>query len=153
MQNIQLYLDLTFFTLLGLMMFMALWITFERLFFFKRINIESYAHIELLNIDITKNLTTLSTIGANAPYVGLLGTVIGILITFYEIGMNDSLETAVIMTGLALALKLTAAGIAVAIPALMFYNGLLRKVEELQAKYRVYQDLSPKNKDQGQGLN
>lgn len=144
MQNIQLYLDLTFFTILGLMMFIALWITFERLFLFKRINIESYAHIELLNIDITKNLTTLSTIGANAPYVGLLGTVIGILITFYEIGMNDSLETAVIMTGLALALKLTAAGIAVAIPALMFYNGLLRKVEELQAKYRVYQDLSTK---------
>ncbi|UQB42962.1 TonB-system energizer ExbB [Thiomicrospira microaerophila] len=149
MDNIQLYLDLTFFTILGLMMFIALWITFERLFLFKRINIESYAHIELLNIDITKNLTTLSTIGANAPYVGLLGTVIGILITFYEIGMNDSLETSVIMTGLALALKLTAAGIAVAIPALMFYNGLLRKVEELQAKYRVYQDLSP----QAQTLN
>ncbi|SFR60005.1 TonB-system energizer ExbB [Thiomicrospira sp. ALE5] len=149
MNNIHLYLDLTFFTILGLMMFIALWITFERLFLFKRINIESYAHIELLNIDITKNLTTLSTIGANAPYVGLLGTVIGILITFYEIGMNDSLETSVIMTGLALALKLTAAGIAVAIPALMFYNGLLRKVEELQAKYRVYQDLSP----QAQTLN
>jgi biopolymer transport protein ExbB len=144
MENIQLYLDLTFFSILGLMMFIALWITFERLFLFKRINIEDYAHIELLNIDITRNLTTLSTIGANAPYVGLLGTVIGILITFYEIGMNDSLETSVIMTGLALALKLTAAGIAVAIPALIFYNGLLRKVEELQAKYRVYQDLSPK---------
>ncbi|AEG31221.1 TonB-system energizer ExbB [Thiomicrospira cyclica] len=144
MQNIQLYLDLIFFTILGAMMFIALWITFERLFLFKRIDVKSYQHIELLNIDITKNLTTLSTIGANAPYVGLLGTVIGILITFYEIGMNDSLETAVIMTGLALALKLTAAGIAVAIPALMFYNGLLRKVEELQAKYRVYQDLSTK---------
>jgi biopolymer transport protein ExbB len=144
MHNIQLYLDLTFFTILGLMMFIALWITFERLFLFKRIQIESYPHIELLTIDITRNLTTLSTIGANAPYVGLLGTVIGILITFYEIGMNDSLETSVIMTGLALALKLTAAGIAVAIPSLMFYNGLLRKVEELQAKYRVYQDLSTK---------
>jgi len=147
MQNIQLYLDITFFAILGTMMFIALWITFERLFFFKRIDIKNYHHIELLTIDITKNLTTLSTIGANAPYVGLLGTVIGILITFYEIGLNDSLETAVIMTGLALALKLTAAGIAVAIPALMFYNGLLRKVEELQATYRVHKDLSAQTKD------
>lgn len=128
-------------------MFIALWITFERLFFFKRIDIKNYHHIELLTIDITKNLTSLATIGSNAPYVGLLGTVIGILITFYEIGLNDSLETSVIMTGLALALKLTAAGIAVAIPALIFYNGLLRKVEELQATYRVHQDLSAQTKD------
>lgn len=147
MQNIQLYLDITFFAILGTMMFIALWITFERLFFFKRIDIKNYHHIELLTIDITKNLTSLATIGSNAPYVGLLGTVIGILITFYEIGLNDSLETSVIMTGLALALKLTAAGIAVAIPALIFYNGLLRKVEELQATYRVHQDLSAQTKD------
>lgn len=141
MHNIQLYLDLTFFSILGLMGFIALWITFERLFLFRRLDVKTFDHIEALNIHATKNLTTLSTIGANAPYVGLLGTVIGILITFYEIGKNDSLETAVIMTGLALALKLTAAGIAVAIPALMSYNGLLRKVEELQARYRIYQDL------------
>lgn len=139
MQSIHLYLDITFFSILGLMGFLAIWITLERLFLYRRIDVKAFAHIELLNIEITKNLTTLSTIGANAPYVGLLGTVIGILITFYEIGQQDSLETSVIMTGLALALKLTAAGIAVAIPALMAYNGLLRRVDVLQAHYKVYQ--------------
>lgn len=140
MQNIHLYLDITFFSILGLMGFLAIWITLERLFLYRRLDVKAFKHIELLNIEITKNLTTLSTIGANAPYVGLLGTVIGILITFYEIGQQDSLETSVIMTGLALALKLTAAGIAVAIPALMAYNGLLRRVDVLQAHYKVHQD-------------
>ncbi|WP_029935376.1 TonB-system energizer ExbB [Thiomicrospira pelophila] len=140
MQNIHLYLDITFFSILGLMGFLAIWITLERLFLYRRLDVKAFNHIELLNIEITKNLTTLSTIGANAPYVGLLGTVIGILITFYEIGQQDSLETSVIMTGLALALKLTAAGIAVAIPALMAYNGLLRRVDVLQAHYKVHQD-------------
>lgn len=140
MQNIHLYLDLTFFSILGLMGFLAIWITFERLFLYRRLNVKTFSHIEQMNIEITKNLTTLSTIGANAPYVGLLGTVIGILITFYEIGQQASLETSVIMTGLALALKLTAAGIAVAIPALMAYNGLLRRVEVLQAHYKIHQD-------------
>lgn len=143
MQQYQLYLDVTVFGLLGLMGFIALWITLERLFFFRRIQTNDYPHIELLNIDLTKHLTTLSTIGANAPYVGLLGTVIGILITFYEIGQNDNLETATIMTGLALALKATAAGIGVAIPCIMAYNGLLRRVDVLQSQYRAHQDMNP----------
>ncbi|MDY0136040.1 MAG: TonB-system energizer ExbB [Thiomicrospira sp.] len=143
MQDIQLYLDITVFGLLGLMGFIALWITLERLFFYRRAQPQSYQHIELLNVELTKNLTTLSTIGANAPYVGLLGTVIGILMTFYEIGQNDNLETATIMTGLALALKATAAGIGVAIPSIMAYNGLLRKVEVIQAQFRAYQDMRP----------
>lgn len=143
MQQYQLYLDVTVFGLLGLMGFIALWITLERLFFYRRIETHIYPHIELLNIDLTKHLTTLSTIGANAPYVGLLGTVVGILITFYEIGQNDNLETATIMTGLALALKATAAGIAVAIPSIMAYNGLLRKVDVLQSKYRANKDMNP----------
>ncbi len=143
MQQYQLYLDVTVFGLLGLMGFIALWITLERLFFYRRVETQIYPHIELLNIDLTKHLTTLSTIGANAPYVGLLGTVVGILITFYEIGQNDNLETATIMTGLALALKATAAGIAVAIPSIMAYNGLLRRVDVLQSKYRAHQDMNP----------
>lgn len=139
MQQIQFYLDVTVFGLLGLMGFIALWVTLERLFFYRKINPADYNHIELINIDLTKNLTTLSTIGANAPYVGLLGTVIGILITFYEIGQNDNLETATIMTGLALALKATAAGIGVAIPCIMAYNGLLRKVEVIKGRYKAQQ--------------
>jgi len=128
---------------LGLMGFIALWMTLERLFFYKSLQLEQFSHAEYLNIALTKNLTTLATIGANAPYVGLLGTVIGILITFYELGQQHNLDTSAIMTGLALALKATAAGIAVAIPSIIAYNGLNRKVEVFNAQYRAKVSLKP----------
>ncbi len=137
MELLKAYLDITVFGLLGLMGFIALWITFERLFFYKDLALQQFDHAEHLNIALTKNLTTLATIGANAPYVGLLGTVVGILITFYELGQDHNLDTGAIMTGLALALKATAAGIAVAIPCIMAYNGLNRKVDVFNAIYRA----------------
>ena len=63
-------------------------------------------------------------------YVGLLGTVIGILLTFYQIGQaGGDVDAGAIMMHLSLALKATALGILVAIPSMMFYNGLGRKVE------------------------
>ncbi|VAW48420.1 Ferric siderophore transport system, biopolymer transport protein ExbB [hydrothermal vent metagenome] len=139
MDILKTYLDITVFGLLGLMGFIALWITLERLFFYKNLQIQQFSHHEHLNIALTKNLTTLATIGANAPYVGLLGTVVGILITFYELGQDHNLDTGAIMTGLALALKATAAGIAVAIPCIMAYNGLNRKVDVFNALYRADQ--------------
>ena len=93
-----------------------------------------------LNVALTRNLTWISTIGSNAPYVGLLGTVFGILITFYDIGQSSNIEPAAIMTGLALALKATAAGLLVAIPSIMIYNGLLRRVEVITANWKTSQD-------------
>jgi len=137
MEFLKTYLDLAIFSTLGLMAFLALWITIERLLFYKSLQIDHFSHSEHLNIALTKNLTTLSTIGANAPYVGLLGTVAGILITFYELGQQQTIDTGSIMTGLALALKATAAGIAVAIPCIMTYNGLNRRVDVFNALYRT----------------
>jgi biopolymer transport protein ExbB len=137
MELLKTYLDISVFGILGLMGFIALWITLERLFFYRQLSLADFSHAEHINIALTKNLTTLSTIGANAPYIGLLGTVLGILITFYELGQQQSIDTGAIMTGLALALKATAAGIALAIPSIMAYNGLLRKVDVLNAQYRA----------------
>ena len=139
MELVKTYLDFVIFGILGFMGFLALWVTLERLFFYRSVELQQYPHPELLNIALTRHLTTLSIIGANAPFVGLLGTVIGILITFYEVGQNQSIDTGSIMTGLALALKATAAGIALAIPAIMAYNGLLRKVDVLNAEYQAIQ--------------
>ncbi len=139
MEFFKLYLDHTIFGLLGLMGFIALWITLERLFFYRSVKQTDYQCSEELNIAITRHLTTLSIIGANAPFVGLLGTVIGILITFYDVGQNQSIDTSSIMIGLALALKATAAGIAIAIPTIMAYNGLLRKVDVIMTRYKIEQ--------------
>ena len=80
---------------------------------------------------MTSNLTLISTIASNAPYIGLFGTVCGIMITFYKISQNSTLDTNSVMLGLALALKATAIGIVVAILATVIYNLLARKVEVL----------------------
>ncbi len=111
----------------------ALWLFIERMMFYKSIRLEEYDNKELLEIDLTDNLSALSTIGANAPYVGLIGTILGIMITFYSLGEVGSVDTKKVMTGLALALKATAFGIIVAIPAIIFYSTAMRKVERLSA--------------------
>lgn len=139
------YLDLTIFATLGLMAFLATWFTIERLLFYRKLTVSDYAHIDLLSVEATKNLTVISTVGANAPYVGLLGTVLGILVTFYDMGMTADIDTSQIMVNLALALKATAGGIALAIPSIMAYNGLMRKVEVFQSQYRAFQELNSKS--------
>lgn len=118
--------DYVIFGILGLMGFVALWLTIERMLFLKRYRPRDYASEEERGIALTKNFTTLYIIYSNAPYVGLLGTVIGIMLTFYDMGSTGAIDAGRIMTGLSLALKATALGLAVAIPTLISYNGLQR---------------------------
>ena len=118
--------DYVIFGILGLMGFVALWLTIERMHFLKRYRPADYASEEERGIALTKNFTTLYIIYSNAPYVGLLGTVIGIMLTFYDMGSTGAIDAGRIMTGLSLALKATALGLAVAIPTLISYNGLQR---------------------------
>ncbi len=135
-------LDYFVFGTLGFMSFILLWFVLERYFFYARFSVENYRDQHTLDVDLTRRLTTISTIGSNAPYIGLLGTVIGILITFWEIGQSGNISPSEIMIGLALALKATAAGLFVAIPAVTFYNGLLRKVDVLKARWNSANNVS-----------
>lgn len=123
------HLDLIIFIVLGLMSTIMLWKTIERFWFLSRINLRDYDDIHLLDNALEQGLNPIYTVGANAPYVGLLGTVLGILITFYDMGQaGGDIDAGQIMVGLALALKATALGILVAIPSVMFYNILSHKV-------------------------
>ena len=79
----------------------------------------------------------IASVGSNAPYIGLLGTVLGIMLTFYNMGQDAAMDTGRIMTGLALALKSTAAGLIVALVAVVLYNALLRKVRVLMLKWEI----------------
>lgn len=130
------YLDYGVIGVLGLMSFVMLWLVIERYLYFARVDVRSFADRDELEIDLTRNLTTIATIGSNAPYVGLLGTVLGILIAFFDMGRSQAIETSTIMLGLALALKATALGLLVAIPSIVFYNALLRKVEVLKVRWK-----------------
>ena len=135
---LQQYSDYIIIGLLLLMSVFMLEMVIERFIFLKRVNVKNYSNIHALEIDLNRNMTIISTIGANAPYVGLLGTVIGILLTFYQIGQGGGdMDAGSIMMHLSLALKATALGILVAIPSMIFYNGLGRKVEVNRLKWKV----------------
>jgi biopolymer transport protein ExbB len=129
------YLDYAIFGTLGFMSFLMVWFVVERYLYYRRVDLSRFTHPDELNVALTDHLTILSSVGANAPYIGLLGTVLGILVTFYDLGQGAALEPSRVMLGLALALKATAVGLLVAIPAILFYNALLRKVEVLTARW------------------
>ena len=114
---------------LGMLSVVVVAIAIERLWFFATVRVDDYKDKRFLELDLHKRLTLLATIGSNAPYIGLLGTVAGIMITFVEIGADSNVDTGAIMTGLSLALKATAAGLIVAIPSIVTYNLLTRKAD------------------------
>ena len=139
MQWLQHNLDPAIFSLLGGMLFIILWLSIERWLYFRTLDPSQFASVETAKIETTRNLTLIASLAANAPYVGLLGTVLAIMLTFWQIGEAGNLSTQAIMLGLAMALKATAAGILVAIPGTLLYNALLRKAEvfQLQVKARA----------------
>ncbi|MCT8677871.1 TonB-system energizer ExbB [Glaesserella parasuis] len=137
-QFLQSYIDYIILGLLAIMSVILFAKIIERVLFYKKVEVKDYETLQELEIDLTANLTTISTIGSNAPYIGLLGTVVGILLTFYELGHSGGdIDAASIMVHLSLALKATAVGILVAIPPMMFYNGFGRKVEENKLKWQA----------------
>ena len=71
---------------------------------------------------LDKRLNILGTIGSNAPFVGLLGTVLGIIKAFNDLAFNTAGGASVVMAGIAEALVATAIGLVVAIPAVVFFN-------------------------------
>ncbi|WP_373073164.1 TonB-system energizer ExbB [Sulfurimonas sp.] len=130
--------------ILVLMSIVTLWLFIERMMFYSSVKIEKFDHRDTLDAVLTENLTTISTIGSNAPYVGLLGTVLGIMITFYSMGNVEQIDPKAIMSGLALALKATAMGLVVAIPATIVYNALMRKVDIIITRYDRYVEVIEK---------
>ena len=79
--------------------------------------------------DLKKGIAAVATIGSTAPFVGLLGTVVGIINAFQGIGSSGSGGIAGVSAGISEALVETAAGLFVAIPAVWFYNYLSGRVE------------------------
>lgn len=113
-------------------------IAIERLWFFATLRVDDYTDRRKLELALHKRLTLVATIGSNAPYIGLLGAVMGIMLTFMDLGSASGIDTKAIMTNLALALKATGMGLLVAIPAIVIYNLLVRKSEILVTKWDIF---------------
>jgi biopolymer transport protein TolQ len=82
---------------------------------------------------LERGLNFLATTGSAAPFIGLFGTVIGIINAFQNIGMTGSASLAVVAPGIAEALIATAIGLFAAIPATVFYNYFLGDLRSLNA--------------------
>ncbi|MFY9074128.1 TonB-system energizer ExbB [Malaciobacter mytili] len=122
--------------LLVFMSFISVWFFIERVLFYKKLDVSSFKNKKALDIALTKHLTIIGTIASNAPYIGLLGTVIAIMLTFMTMS-NAEIEAGKIMASLALALKATAVGLVVAIISMVFYNILSRYAEVLESEYEA----------------
>ena len=93
---------------------------------------------------VEKNFTFLATVGSTAPFIGLFGTVWGIMNSFQSIAISRNTSLAIVAPGIAEALFATALGLLAAIPAVVFYNKLsgdsqkiINKVEEFSEEFSV----------------
>jgi biopolymer transport protein TolQ len=84
------------------------------------------------------NLELLANVGSTAPYVGLVGTVFGIMVTFHGIVVNKQNTIDAVAPGISEALLATAIGLFVAIPAVWAYNRYATKVERLSVRYESF---------------
>ncbi len=137
MEFLKVYLDPLVFSILGFMALLVVYFSIERLVFFARLQFSKYTDVKELEEDVSKNLTLLYIVYSNAPYVGLLGTVVGIMIVFYDMGDSGNIDVKSITLGLSMALKATALGLVVAIPTLMIYNGFLRVADTKVNRFKI----------------
>ncbi|MDD3770835.1 TonB-system energizer ExbB [Sulfuricurvum sp. IAE1] len=135
MEELKLAVDYATLGILGIMSVIAFAYGIERYFYYRSVDVSSYETKNKAEAELSKNLTAISVIGSNAPYVGLLGTVAGIMVVFYEIGQSGGMEPSAVVIGLSLALKATALGLLVAIPSMMIYSACLRKMDLLMGAW------------------
>ena len=99
-------------------------------------------HVEQLKeIDqLEESLATLATIGSTSPYVGLFGTVWGIMNAFHGLGNVQQATLAMVAPGIAEALIATAMGLFAAIPAVIAYNRFADRVSRLELRYDTFME-------------
>jgi biopolymer transport protein TolQ len=89
---------------------------------------------------LTRYVPFLATTGNTTPFIGLFGTVWGIMNSFHSIGMRGSASLAVVAPGISEALVATAAGLAAAIPAVIAYNYFTQKIRMIDSELRSFSD-------------
>ncbi len=80
---------------------------------------------------LEKRLPVLNTLGNNAPFIGLLGTVLGVIKAFHGLGTLGNTGAEVVMRGISTALLATAAGLFIAVPVVMFNNYFTARIQEI----------------------
>ncbi|HUX61649.1 MAG TPA: MotA/TolQ/ExbB proton channel family protein [Ignavibacteriaceae bacterium] len=89
----------------------------------------AYTQLDKEIAKMEKGLGILATLGSISPFIGLFGTVVGIIKSFNALSVQDSSNYTMVMSGIADALIATAAGLLVAVPAVMFYNYFMKRLK------------------------
>ncbi len=89
-------------------------------------------------LGLEKNLGVLGTMGNIAPFIGLFGTVVGIIKAFRDLALSGTGGPTVVAMGIAEALVATAGGLAVAIPAVIIYNFFMRKTKVISSELEIF---------------
>ncbi len=118
------------------------------------LEITSYNQLDKEIAKMEKGLGILATLGAVSPFIGLFGTVVGIIKSFNALSINNSSNYTLVMSGIADALIATAAGLIVAVPAVMFYNYFMKRLklsmplydEAIQKTIRIVKSFELKRK-------
>jgi len=128
--------------LLILMSVVGVAVVIERLIMIPRIerNMMEYDPLTL-KLSLEKRLGILATFGNNAPFIGLFGTVLGIIKAFHDLGTSKEFGVRVVMTGISEALVATAMGLFVAIPSVIAYNYFVRRVKKILLTYEYKKNL------------
>ena len=103
--------DLVDYGIIGLLIALSLWtlaVAVGRWLYYRRVAMNQFDNVQVMEIALTKRLVVIGTVAANGPYIGLLGTVLGIMLTFHTMGTSGTMAVSTIMVGLSLALKATA---------------------------------------------
>lgn len=133
--------DVVDFGVIGLLLALSIVVVavaLERAVFYRRLDLAAVTSPQALELALGQRLVFIASVASNAPYLGLLGTVFGVMLTFQQMGRGGGTpEAGHIMTGLALALKSTAAGLAVALVSVSLYNALLRHANVLQLQWEI----------------
>ncbi len=128
--------------ILILMSIITIAVVIERYLIIKKLqeNMLDYEPLEL-KLALEKRLGILATFGNNAPFIGLFGTVLGIIKAFHDLGTSTEFGVRVVMQGISEALVATAMGLFVAIPAVIAYNYFVRKVKTILLTYEQKKNL------------
>ncbi len=89
---------------------------------------------------VERSLTFLATVGSNAPYIGLFGTVLGIMKSFNDLANSTNAGQQTVMVGISAALIATAAGLMVAIPNILAFNYFQKQVKSIIAGLESFKD-------------
>jgi len=127
--------------LLVLMSLVSVTVIIERFISIRQIekNMFNYSPVDL-KLSLEKRLGILATFGNNAPFIGLFGTVLGVIKAFHDLATAKQFGVSVVMEGISQALVATALGLFVAIPSVIAYNYFVRKIKSILLIYEYQRE-------------